>query len=85
MGGTVIAERCLSIDGRSAGTLVARLAANRVVAPDPLVQAVERNRDRFPPDFVFTLTDQEIAVLTSQIVTSNILSGRVVGVPLSMR
>ena len=36
-----------------------------------LVQAVKRNQGRFPVDFVFQLTDQEVVVLRSQIVTSN--------------
>jgi len=36
-----------------------------------LIQAVKRNRDRFPPDFMFQLTDGEFANLKSQIVTSS--------------
>jgi hypothetical protein len=36
-----------------------------------LVQAVKRNRERFPIDFMFLLTDQEVANLKSQIVTSS--------------
>jgi hypothetical protein len=39
-----------------------------------LNQAVERNKDRFPSDFSFVLTDHEVVDLRSQIVTSN--SGR---------
>jgi hypothetical protein len=35
-----------------------------------LVQAVKRNRDRFPPDFLFELTNHEVTILRSQIVTS---------------
>jgi hypothetical protein len=34
-----------------------------------LVQAVKRNPDRFPPDFMFTLTEQEVRTLKSQSVT----------------
>lgn len=34
-----------------------------------LIQAVKRNLERFPPDFVFPLTEQEVKVLRSQIVT----------------
>jgi hypothetical protein len=34
-------------------------------------QAVRRNLDRFPPDFMFQLTEQEAKSLRSQIVTSN--------------
>lgn len=35
-----------------------------------LVQAVKRNLDRFPSDFMFQLTNHEVAALRSQIVTS---------------
>jgi len=35
-----------------------------------LIQAVKRNEDRFPADFMFQLTNQEFSVLRSQIVTS---------------
>src|SRR5438552_260771 len=35
-----------------------------------LNQAVRRNADRFPSDFAFVLTGQEVADLRSQIVTS---------------
>src|SRR5471032_1814770 len=35
-----------------------------------LNQAVKRNRDRFPSDFMFRLTSQEAKSLRSQIVTS---------------
>ena len=41
-----------------------------------LVQAVKRNLDRFPDDFMFQLSPKEPAVLRSQIVTSNEKSGR---------
>jgi|SRR5580704_6457963 hypothetical protein len=36
-----------------------------------LNQAVKRNQERFPPDFVFRLTSKEDELLKSQIVTSN--------------
>jgi len=36
-----------------------------------LVQAVKRNKERFPKDFMFQLTEQEAASLRSQIVTSS--------------
>jgi len=36
-----------------------------------LVQAVKRNLKRFPPDFMILLTDQDVAILRSQIVTSS--------------
>ena len=41
------------------------------VEPKVLVQAVKRNSDRFPADFMFQLTNQEFANLKSQIVTSS--------------
>jgi hypothetical protein len=40
-----------------------------------LVQAVKRNLDRFPPDFMFQLDDDEWECLRSQSVTSNIGRG----------
>jgi hypothetical protein len=36
-----------------------------------LVQAVIRNRERFPPDFMFQLTSDEWSILKSQFVTSS--------------
>ena len=36
-----------------------------------LMQAVRRNIDRFPEDFIFQLTNQEFTNLKSQIVTSS--------------
>ncbi len=41
------------------------------VAPRVLVQAVKRNADRFPNDFMFQLTSPEFQNLKSQIVTSS--------------
>ena len=40
-----------------------------------LKQAVRRNIKRFPEDFMFELTQNEVAFLRSQIVISNSLSG----------
>ena len=40
------------------------------VATKVLIQAVKRNIDRFPDDFMFQLTDEEVESLRSQIVTS---------------
>jgi hypothetical protein len=40
------------------------------------VQAVKRNADRFPDDFVFQLKKQDVARLRSQTVTSNGRGGR---------
>ena len=41
------------------------------MATKALNQAVRRNPDRFPPDFAFQLTQQEVAILRSQIATSS--------------
>lgn len=41
-----------------------------------LHQAVKRNADRFPDDFVFRLANEEFSILRSQIVTSNGRGGR---------
>lgn len=41
-----------------------------------LLQAVRRNKDRFPPDFLFQLNKQEVVRLRSQFVTSNARGGR---------
>lgn len=35
-----------------------------------LIQAVKRNIERFPSDFMYQLTDKEFAILRSQIVTT---------------
>jgi len=47
------------------------LASLYQVAPRALVQAVKRNRGRFPKDFMFQLTTDEFQNLKSQIVTSS--------------
>ena len=49
--------------------LASDLAALYGVQTKVLVQAVKRNLDRFPPDFAFQITEQELKVLRSQIVT----------------
>lgn len=51
--------------------LDADLAELYGVSTKALVQAVNRNRMRFPRDFMFQLTEQEVAILRSQIVTSS--------------
>jgi hypothetical protein len=47
------------------------LAALYGVEPRALVQAVKRNLDRFPEDFMFQLTREELANLKSQFVISS--------------
>ena len=39
-------------------------------------QAIQRNMDRFPDDFMFRLTEEEFSNLRSQIVTSSLWGGR---------
>ena len=51
--------------------LDADLASLYDVETKSLVQAVKRNIDRFPEDFMFQLTQQEFDDLRSQIVTSS--------------
>ncbi len=41
------------------------------VEPRALIQAVKRNLERFPDDFMFQLNDEEFLSLKSQIVTSS--------------
>ena len=41
------------------------------VEPRALIQAVKRNRERFPPDFTFQLSATEVEDLKSQIVISS--------------
>jgi hypothetical protein len=51
--------------------LSADLAELYGVEPRALVQAVKRNMDRFPQDFMFQLTQEEFSILKSQIVISS--------------
>jgi len=50
------------------------LAALYGVSTKALNQAVSRNRERFPDDFVFQLTREEVRDLRSQSVTSSAIS-----------
>jgi hypothetical protein len=52
------------------------LAALYGVGVKVLLQAVRRNRHRFPPDFMFSISAQEVTRLRSQIVTSKPADGR---------
>jgi ORF6N domain-containing protein len=61
---TVLRRRGLNV------MLDADLAALYQVEVKVLNQAVKRNRERFPGDFMFRLTAEEAASLRSQIVTS---------------
>lgn len=52
--------------------LDAALAELYGVATKVLIQAVKRNLPRFPSDFMFQVTNQELAILKSQFVTSRL-------------
>ena len=52
------------------------LAALYKVPTKALKQAVRRNAERFPEDFMFVLNAKEVAILRSQIVTSRSWGGR---------
>jgi len=65
-----IAQRIFVIRGHKV-MLSPDLAELYGVEPRALVQAVKRNIDRFPEDFMFQLSKEEFANLKSQIVTSS--------------
>lgn len=67
--------RIVSIRGLSV-LLDTELAELYEVTPSALMQAVRRNAPRFPSDFMFHLTDHEVAILKSQSVISNARIGR---------
>ena len=55
------------------------LAALYCVPVKVLIQAVKRNHERFPSDFFFQLTDQDVRVLRSQSVTLDDKENRTAG------
>jgi hypothetical protein len=59
----VIRERKVMLDSDLAGLYG--------VATKVLLQAVKRNIERFPPDFMFQLSEDEFKILRSQFVTSS--------------
>jgi hypothetical protein len=63
-----LAQRIRSVRGQKV-MLASDLAALYGVQTKALIQAVKRNLERFPSDFAFQLTEQELRVLRSQIVT----------------
>lgn len=66
----IIERKILLIRGQKV-MLDADLADLYGVPTKALKQAVRRNIKRFPPDFMFTLSNQEVRNLRSQIVISN--------------
>lgn len=69
-----IAHSILLLRGQKV-LLDADLAELYGVPTKVLVQAVKRNLERFPEDFMFQLTNQEFNVLRSQSVTSSLAHG----------
>jgi hypothetical protein len=65
-----LAGQVLSVRGQRV-LLTQQLAALYEVQPRVLMQQVQRNAERFPPDFMFQLNAEEFANLKSQFVTSN--------------
>ncbi len=65
-----VERRILLIRGQKV-MLSTHLAELYEVAPRVLVQAVTRNRERFPDDFMFQLNRKEFSNLKSQFVTSS--------------
>ncbi|HEU4635410.1 MAG TPA: ORF6N domain-containing protein [Edaphobacter sp.] len=63
-------QRILQLRGHRV-LLSSDLALLYAVEPRALIQAVKRNKKRFPGDFMFQLTDQEYADLKSQFVISS--------------
>lgn len=70
-----IEKSILQIGGKKV-MLDADLAELYGVETRVLVQAVKRNLDRFPEDFMFQLTEEQFKNLRSQIVTSSGWGGR---------
>jgi hypothetical protein len=70
-----IERRILLIRGQKV-LFDADLAELYRVSTKRLNEAVKRNADRFPPDFMFQLTEKEAASLRSQFATSNGSGGR---------
>ena len=62
-----LAQRIRSVRGHKV-MLASDLAVLYGVETRALVQAVKRNQERFPQDFAFQLTEQELATLRSQFV-----------------
>lgn len=78
----IIRNKILSIRGHSV-LLDSDLAEFYQTETRTLVQAVKRNAERFPADFMFRLTDKELTDLKSQFVTSSSHGGRRRSSPLA--
>ena len=73
--GEVIGGRIMTVRGQKV-ILDADLARIYGVATKALNQAVKRNIEKFPVDFMFQLTPQEVTSLKSQFVTSSLTLDR---------
>ncbi len=73
-----LAQRIRTVRGHKV-LLIADLAALYEVPTKALVQAIKRNPERFPADFMFHLTEQEVRALRSQIVTLDEGQNRPIG------
>ena len=71
----VIESSVISFRGQNV-ILDSVLAVMYEVETKVLLQAVKRNIERFPDDFMFQLTKEEFGYLRSQIVTSSSWGGR---------
>ena len=69
-------ERAILLIRSKKVMLDADLATLYEVETRVLIQAVKRNLERFPEDFMFQLTQEEFAILRSQSVTSGDWGGR---------
>ena len=70
-----IKQKIFSIRGQKV-MLDSYLAELYRVQTKALIQAVKRNKERFPKDLMFHLKNQEVINLKSQIVTSSSWGGR---------
>lgn len=77
-----ISARIFELVGREPFMLAADLAEAYGTSVKALNQAVSRNPDRFPEDFMFSLTEEETERLRSQNVTANTISTKVRYAPL---
>lgn len=69
-----IQDMIITLPGREPFMLAQDLASIYETEPMRIGEAVKRNQKRFPDDFVFRLTDEETAILKSQIAISNLSS-----------
>lgn len=79
---TGLSARIFALPGREPFMLAADLAEAYGTSVKALNQAVSRNPDRFPEDFMFSLTEAETEALRSQNVTANTISTMVRYAPL---